>query len=281
MTEEGTCPRGLTPSKEGGKAMLPRKVEISGVNTYKLPTLTNKEIQELFTRLQEGEESAREELVNGNLRLVLSVLKKFNRRGEQVDDLFQVGCIGLMKAIDNFDRGHGVQFSTYAVPMIIGEIRRYLRDNTSVRVSRSLKVLSQKIMQTREKLIKKNQVEPTVGEIARELGITREEVVLAFNANSDPVSLNEPLFHDSSDPLCAMDMIKDQKQDSNLWVEDLAIEEAMAKLPPREIQIMKMRFYQGKTQMEVAEEIGISQAQVSRIEKTALKFIRMHLQAEV
>lgn len=261
--------------------MIPRKVEISGVNTYKLPTLTNKEIQELFTRLQGGEESAREELVNGNLRLVLSVLKKFNRRGEQVDDLFQVGCIGLMKAIDNFDQEHGVQFSTYAVPMIIGEIRRYLRDNTSVRVSRSLKVLSQKIMHTREKLIKKNQVEPTLGEIARELGITREEVVLAFNANSDPVSLNEPLFHDSSDPLCAMDMIKDQKQDSNLWVEDLAIKEAMAKLPPREIQIMKMRFYQGKTQMEVAEEIGISQAQVSRIEKAALKFIRMHLQAEV
>ncbi len=261
--------------------MLPRKVEISGINTFKLPALTSKEIKELFHRLQDGDESAREELIQGNLRLVLSVLKKFNNRGEYVDDLFQVGCIGLMKAIDNFDLSQNVQFSTYAVPMIVGEIKRYLRDNNSVRVSRSLKILAQKIMHTRDKLIKKNQGEPTVGEIAEELGITREEVVFAFNANYDPMSLHEPVFNDPSDPVYVMDMISDQKQNSDQWVEELAINEAMDKLPAREREIMKRRFFDGKTQMEVAEEIGISQAQVSRIEKTALKFIRKHLKTEV
>ena len=260
--------------------MLPRKVEISGVNTFKLPALSNKEIIALFKRLRQGEEEVREELINGNLRLVLSVMKKFNNRGEYVDDLFQVGCIGLMKAIDNFDLGQNVQFSTYAVPMIIGEIKRYLRDNSALRVSRSLKLLAQKIMHTRDKLARVNQAEPTVGEISKELGISNEEVVFAFNANYDPVSLYEPVFNDPSDPVYVMDLISDQKQSTDLWVEDLALNEALSKLPERERDIMKMRFFQGKTQMEVAEEIGISQAQVSRIEKTALKIVRKHLQAE-
>ena len=260
--------------------MLPRKVEISGVNTFKLPALSNKEIMALFQRLRQGEEGVREQLINGNLRLVLSVMKKFNNRGEYVDDLFQVGCIGLMKAIDNFDLGQNVQFSTYAVPMIIGEIKRYLRDNSSLRVSRSLKLLAQKIMQTREKLARVNQAEPTVGDIAKELGITCEEVVFAFNANYDPVSLHEPVFNDPSDPVYVMDMISDQKQSADLWVEDLAINEALNKLPERERDIMKMRFFEGKTQMEVAEEISISQAQVSRIEKNALQMIRKNLQSE-
>lgn len=260
--------------------MLPRKVEISGVNTFKLPALSNKEIKALFVRLRQGEEEVREELINGNLRLVLSVMKKFNNRGEYVDDLFQVGCIGLMKAIDNFDLGQNVQFSTYAVPMIIGEIKRYLRDNSSLRVSRSLKLLAQKIMHTRDKLARINQAEPTVGEIAKELGISNEEVVFAFNANYDPVSLYEPVFNDPSDPVYVMDLISDQRQSTDLWVEDLALNEALNKLPEREKDIMEKRFYQGKTQMEVAEEIGISQAQVSRIEKTALQIIRKNLQAE-
>lgn len=260
--------------------MLVRKVEISGVNTFKLPVLSNKEIKELFVKLQNGDENAREELIKGNLRLVLSMLKNFNNRGEYVDDLFQVGCIGLMKAIDNFDLGQNVQFSTYAVPMIIGEIKRYLRDNNSVRVSRSLKMLSQKIMHTRDKLARKNERDPTVGEIARELGITREEVVFAFNANFDPLSLHEPVFNDPADPVFMMDLISDQKHNSEMWVEDLAINEALDKLGSRERQIMKKRFYEGKTQMEVAEEVGISQAQVSRIEKSALKHIRNYLQTE-
>lgn len=259
--------------------MLPRKVEISGVNTFKLPRLSSREMTELFQRLDK-DEGAREELIRGNLRLVLSILKKFNQRGENIDDLFQVGCIGLMKAIDNFDLHQNVQFSTYAVPMIMGEIKRHLRDNNSLRVSRSLKMLAQKVIQTREKLARERQGEPGIEEIARELGITREEVVFACNALYDPLSLYEPVFNDPADPVYMMDLIQDQGQDTDHWVENLALREAMDKLSQRERKIMEMRFFDGRTQVEVAEEIGVSQAQVSRIEKTALKYIRQQLKGE-
>lgn len=254
--------------------MKRNKVEICGVNTSQLPVLTNAEMRNLFTRLQSGEMEAREKLVNGNLRLVLSVIQRFNNRGEYVDDLFQVGCIGLMKAIDNFDLSQNVKFSTYAVPMIIGEIRRYLRDNNPIRVSRSLRDIAYKALQIRDSLTNQNLREPTIAEISKVMEVAKEEVVFALDAIQDPVSLFEPIYHDGGDPIYVMDQISDeQNQDSN-WIEGIAIKEAMRRLSEREKRILSMRFFEGKTQMEVADEIGISQAQVSRLEKAAI----MHMQ---
>jgi RNA polymerase sporulation-specific sigma factor len=257
--------------------MLVNKVEICGVNTAKLPVLSGSKMRGLLERLKAGERSAREELINGNLRLVLSVIQRFNNRGEFVDDLFQVGCIGLMKAIDNFDLSQNVKFSTYAVPMIIGEIRRYLRDNNPLRVSRSLRDIAYKALQVRDALISKNSKEPTVAEIAAELKVPREEVVFALDAIQEPISLFEPIYHDGGDPIFVMDQISDERHLDGQWLEGLSIKEAMAKLNDREKMILEMRFFDGRTQMEVAEEIGISQAQVSRLEKTALKHMRRYI----
>lgn len=257
--------------------MLVNKVEICGVNTAKLPVLSGSKMRGLLERLKAGERSAREELINGNLRLVLSVIQRFNNRGEYVDDLFQVGCIGLMKAIDNFDLSQNVKFSTYAVPMIIGEIRRYLRDNNPLRVSRSLRDIAYKALQVRDALISKNSKEPTVAEIAAELKVPREEVVFALDAIQEPISLFEPIYHDGGDPIFVMDQISDERHLDGQWLEGLSIKEAMAKLNDREKMILEMRFFEGRTQMEVAEEIGISQAQVSRLEKTALKHMRRYI----
>ncbi|SEP55300.1 RNA polymerase sporulation sigma factor SigG [Piscibacillus halophilus] len=251
--------------------MSRHKVEICGVDTSKLPVLTNEEMRDLFRRMQSGEVQAREELVNGNLRLVLSVIKRFNHRGENVDDLFQVGCIGLMKSIDNFDLGQNVKFSTYAVPMIIGEIRRYLRDNNPIRVSRSLRDIAYKALQVKEQLMSKTSTEPTTQEIAREMDVPQEDVVFALDAIQDPVSLFEPIYNDGSDPIFVMDQLKDEKQKDSSWINDLAIREGIKGLNDREKLIINQRFFEGKTQMEVAEEIGISQAQVSRLEKSAIK----------
>jgi RNA polymerase sporulation-specific sigma factor len=258
--------------------MKRNKVEICGVNTSQLPVLSNAEMRELFERLQEGDLSAREKLVNGNLRLVLSVIQRFNNRGEYVDDLFQVGCIGLMKAIDNFDLGQNVRFSTYAVPMIIGEIRRYLRDNNPIRVSRSLRDVAYKALQVRDQLTNQNLREPTVQEISNALNLPKEDVVFALDAIQDPVSLFEPIYNDGGDPIYVMDQIKDDKSVDKTWVEEIALREAMRKLSDREKKILSMRFYEGKTQMEVAEEIGISQAQVSRLEKAAIHRMQKHIQ---
>jgi RNA polymerase sporulation-specific sigma factor len=257
--------------------MLVNKVEICGVNTAKLPVLTNSKMRDLLLKMQNGERSAREELINGNLRLVLSVIQRFNNRGEFVDDLFQVGCIGLMKAIDNFDLSQNVKFSTYAVPMIIGEIRRYLRDNDPLRVSRSLRDIAYKALQVRDALVSKNSKEPTVAEIADVLKVPREEVVFALDAIQEPISLFEPIYHDGGDPIFVMDQISDERHLDNQWLEGLSIKEAMSKLNDRERLILRMRFFDGRTQMEVAEEIGISQAQVSRLEKTALKHMRRYI----
>ncbi|MFD2638191.1 RNA polymerase sporulation sigma factor SigG [Piscibacillus salipiscarius] len=251
--------------------MSRHKVEICGVDTSKLPVLTNEEMRELFRRMQSGEMEAREELVNGNLRLVLSVIKRFNHRGENVDDLFQVGCIGLMKSIDNFDLGQNVKFSTYAVPMIIGEIRRYLRDNNPIRVSRSLRDIAYKALQVKEQLMSKTSTEPTTQEIAREMDVPQEDVVFALDAIQDPVSLFEPIYNDGSDPIFVLDQLRDDKQKDSSWLNDLAIREGIKGLNDREKLIINQRFFEGKTQMEVAEEIGISQAQVSRLEKSAIK----------
>ncbi len=250
------------------------KVEICGVNTSKLPVLTNDEMQELFIKIKAGDMEARDKFINGNLRLVLSIIQRFNRRGEYVDDLFQVGCIGLIKAIDNFDLSQNVKFSTYAVPMIIGEIRRYLRDNNSIRVSRSLRDIAYRALQAREQLINKNSREPTITEIANELNISKEEVVFALDAIQEPISLFEPIYHDSGDAIYVMDQVKDEKSEDEVWLQGIALREALNKLNKREKLILDLRFYEGKTQMEVAEEIGISQAQVSRLEKNALKNMR-------
>ncbi len=250
------------------------KVEICGVNTSELPVLTNSEMRVLFDRIHAGDMSAREEFVKGNLRLVLSVIQRFSKRGEHVDDLFQVGCIGLIKAIDNFDLSQNVRFSTYAVPMIIGEIRRYLRDNNSIRVSRSLRDIAYKALQARDQLVNKNSKEPTISEIAEVLGLPKEEVVFALDAIQDPISLFEPIYHDSGDAIFVMDQVSDEKSEDETWLEGIALREAIRKLNDREKLILNLRFYEGKTQMEVAEEIGISQAQVSRLEKTALKHMR-------
>lgn len=258
--------------------MTRHKVEICGVDTSKLPVLTNEEMRELFKKMHEGDMSAREKLVNGNLRLVLSVIQRFHNRGEYIDDLFQVGCIGLMKSIDNFDLSHNVKFSTYAVPMIIGEIRRYLRDNNPIRVSRSLRDIAYKALQTRDKLMIKHAKEPSAQEIANELGVQKEEVVFALDAIQDPVSLFEPIYNDGGDPIYVMDQISDDKHKDSYWTEDIAMKEAMRRLNEREKSILIMRFFQGKTQMEVANEIGISQAQVSRLEKAAIEQMNKNIQ---
>lgn len=253
------------------------KVVICGVNTAKLKVLTNDEMQKLFIKIKDGDLEAREEFIQGNLRLVLSIIQRFNRRGEPVDDLFQVGCIGLIKAIDNFDLKHNVRFSTYAVPMIIGEIRRYLRDNNSIRVSRSLRDIAYKALHAREQLIYRNSKEPTISEIADELGLPKEDVVFALEAIQEPISLFEPVYHDSGDTIFVMDQVKDDKVGDEIWIKEIALQEAMDKLNVREKQILGLRFYEGKTQMEVADEIGISQAQVSRLEKNALKQMRKYI----
>ncbi|WP_026906034.1 RNA polymerase sporulation sigma factor SigG [Paucisalibacillus globulus] len=250
--------------------MTRHKVVICGVDTSKLPVLTNEEMKKLFVKMQAGDIFAREELVNGNLRLVLSVIQRFNNRGEYVDDLFQVGCIGLMKSIDNFDLSHNVRFSTYAVPMIIGEIRRYLRDNNPIRVSRSLRDIAYKALQVREKLINKTSKEPTPAEIAEEMGVPHSDVVFAMDAIQDPVSLFEPIYNDGGDPIYVVDQISDDKDKDDSWVDKLSLKEGMYQLNEREKMILNKRFFQGKTQMEVADEIGISQAQVSRLEKAAI-----------
>jgi RNA polymerase sporulation-specific sigma factor len=256
----------------GGSSYMARhKVEICGVDTSKLPVLTNVEMRKLFTELQSGKLEAREKLVNGNLRLVLSVIQRFYNRGESVDDLFQVGCIGLMKSIDNFDLGQNVRFSTYAVPMIIGEIRRYLRDNNPIRVSRSLRDMAYKALQAKERYIAKHSTEPTTAELAKMLDLPVEDVVFAMDAIQDPVSLFEPIYSDGGDPIFIMDQISDDKHKDKDWVDNISLKEAMNKLHDREKRIVAMRFFYGKTQMEVAQEIGISQAQVSRLEKMAIK----------
>lgn len=257
--------------------MIINKVEICGVNTAKLPVLKEDEMKNLLLSIRKGDNSAREKFIRGNLRLVLSVIQRFNNRGENVDDLFQVGCIGLIKAIDNFDLNQNVKFSTYAVPMIIGEIRRYLRDNNSIRVSRSLRDIAYRALQVRDKLIGENNKEPTVSQIARELKVPREEVVFALDAIQDPVSLFEPIYHDGGDAIYVMDQISDSKNIDDSWLENISIKEAMKKLNSREKLILNLRFFEGRTQMEVADEIGISQAQVSRLEKTALKHMRKYV----
>lgn len=253
------------------------KVEICGVNTSELPVLTNEEMQGLFVKIKAGDMEAREEFIQGNLRLVLSIIQRFNRRGEPVDDLFQVGCIGLIKAIDNFDLSHNVRFSTYAVPMIIGEIRRYLRDNNSIRVSRSLRDIAYKALQARDQLIYKNSKEPTIIEIADELELPKEEVVFALEAIQEPISLFEPIFHDSGDAIYVMDQVRDEKEEDEVWAKNITLDEALKKLNHREREILNLRFFKGRTQMEVADEIGISQAQVSRLEKNALKQMRKYV----
>ncbi|BBW96784.1 MULTISPECIES: RNA polymerase sporulation sigma factor SigG [Geobacillus] len=258
--------------------MTRNKVEICGVDTSKLPVLKNEEMRELFRRMHEGDLEAREKLVNGNLRLVLSVIQRFNNRGEFVDDLFQVGCIGLMKSIDNFDLNQNVKFSTYAVPMIIGEIRRYLRDNNPIRVSRSLRDIAYKALQVRERLMSETAKEPSTEEIAKELGVAHEEVVFALDAIQDPVSLFEPIYNDGGDPIYVMDQLSDERHRDSQWIEEIALKEGLRRLNEREKMIIRKRFFQGKTQMEVAEEIGISQAQVSRLEKAAIRQMNKNIQ---
>lgn len=253
------------------------KVEICGVNTSKLPLLKNAEKEVLFKRIQSGDKEARELYIKGNLRLVLSIIQRFSNSNENVDDLFQIGCIGLMKAIDNFDLTQNVKFSTYAVPMIIGEIRRYLRDNNSIRVSRSLRDTAYKAIYAKEALTKKNDKEPTVNEIANEIGMNSKDIIFALDAIQNPVSLFEPVYSEGGDTLFIMDQISDKKNKEETWVEEIALKEAMERLSDRENNIIKLRFFQGKTQMEVADEIHISQAQVSRLEKSALKNMKHYL----
>ncbi|MBR0491651.1 MAG: RNA polymerase sporulation sigma factor SigG [Clostridia bacterium] len=250
------------------------KVEICGVNTSKLPLLTKKEKEDLFVKIKQGDEEARQTFINGNLRLILSVIKRFRGRGENADDLFQVGCVGLIKAIDNFDITQGVQFSTYAVPMVIGEIKRYLRDNNSIRVSRSVRDLAYKTMQFKEKYTKEKGEEPTISQIAKELGVEEEEISLSLDAIQDPVSLQEPVFNDGQESIFIMDQVKDTKNTDESWTENMTIKQAMEKLSEKEKMIVNKRFFEGRTQMEVASEIGISQAQVSRLEKSALSHLK-------
>ena len=253
------------------------KVEICGINTAELKVLKNEEMVALLKRVRNGDESAREALICGNLRLVLSVIQRFAGRGENVDDLFQVGCIGLMKAIDNFDVEQGVRFSTYGVPMIAGEIRRYLRDNNAIRVSRSVRDTAYRVLQAREALMAQDQREPSVEQIAQYLDLPREEVVMAMDAVVDPISLYEPLYDQAGDTVCVMDQVKDNANTAEHWLDHLSLKEAIGKLDPRQRRILAMRFYQGKTQMETAAEIGISQAQVSRLEKGAIACIKREL----
>ena len=259
--------------------MALNKVEICGVNTSKLPVLKAEEKEELFRRIKEGDEEARELYIKGNLRLVLSVIKRFSNSSENMDDLFQIGCIGLIKAIDNFDTTLNVKFSTYAVPMIIGEIRRYLRDNNSIRVSRSLRDIAYRAIYAKETYMKTNLREHTIAEISREIGINKEMIFYAMDAIQNPVSLFEPVYTEGGDTLYVMDQISDKKNKEETWVENLSLREAINRLNKRERHIIDLRFYEGKTQMEVAQEIGISQAQVSRLEKNALKTMRNYLRA--
>ena len=254
------------------------KVEICGVNTSKLKVLSNDRIVELLNKYKEGDLAAREELISGNLRLVLSVIQRFVNRGEMVDDLFQVGCVGLIKSIDNFDTSLNVRLSTYAVPMIIGEIRRYLRDNSSIRVSRSMRDVAYRALQTKERLTNENQREPTVDEITKAMDMKNEDVVFALDAIMDPVSLYDPVYSDSGgDTICVMDQVGDTKNTDENWLEHIALKEAIDRLGDREKHILSLRFYDGKTQMEVASEIGISQAQVSRLEKSAIDRIKKQI----
>lgn len=253
------------------------KVEICGINTAKLKVLKSDESMALLRRMKDGDTAAREELIAGNLRLVLSVIQRFHGRGENADDLFQVGCIGLIKAIDNFNVDLDVKFSTYGVPMIIGEIRRYLRDNSTIRVSRSVRDTAYRILQAKEAYVAEHQKEPTVEEIARMLDIRREDVVMAMDAVVDPVSLFEPVYTDGSDTVCVMDKVRDEKNNDAVWLDHIALEDAISRLSEREQRILALRFFHGKTQMEVSSEIGISQAQVSRLEKNALSQIRKEL----
>ena len=256
---------------------MQHKVEICGVNTAKLKVLKSSETQALLLRVKEGDMQAREELIAGNLRLVLSVIQRFANRGENADDLFQVGCIGLIKAIDNFNTDLDVKFSTYGVPMIVGEIRRYLRDNSTMRVSRAMRDTAYKVLQAKEAYMAQHQREPSIEEIAKILDIKREDVVFALDAILEPVSLYEPVYSDSGDTICVMDQVKDNKNNDEMWVERIALKEAVGHLTDRERKILSMRFFQGKTQMEVSVEIGISQAQVSRLEKNALRQIRKEM----
>ena len=250
------------------------KVEICGINTSKLKVLKNEEMLELMKRMRQGDDRAREQLIEGNLRLVLSVIQKFVGRGENPDDLFQVGCIGLLKAVKNFDETKMVRFSTYGVPMIAGEIRRYLRDNSSIRVSRSVRDTAYRVLQCKEKMISEQQKEPTMEEIAEKLEIPVEDVIFAMDAITAPVSLFEPVYSDGGDPLTVMDQVRDTKNTDDRWLEQIDLREAVGKLSDREKRILALRFFDGKPQMEVASEVGISQAQVSRLEKTALGAIR-------
>ena len=254
--------------------MFNNKVEICGVNTSKLPLLSKKEKEELFIKIKAGDEEARQTFINGNLSLVLSVIQRFYGRGENADDLFQVGCVGLIKAIDNFDLSQNVQFSTYAVPMIIGEVKRYLRDNNSIRVSRSIRDLAYKVIQYRERYTKENGREPKIDEIAKELGIKKEEIGFCMDAIQDPISLQEPIYNDGTENIYVIDQIKDIKNTDETWTEKMTIESALNKLNEKEQIIVSKRFFDGRTQMEVAEEIGISQAQVSRLEKSAIEHIK-------
>lgn len=250
------------------------KVELCGVNTSKLPLLSKQEKEELFIKIKAGDEDARQTFINGNLRLVLSVIQRFYGRGESADDLFQVGCVGLIKAIDNFDLSQNVQFSTYAVPMIVGEVKRYLRDNNSIRVSRSIRDLAYKTIQFKERYTKEHGKEPSIEEIAKELGVEKEEISFSLDAIQDPVSLQEPVYNDGAESIYIMDQVKDSKNTDEAWTEKMAIEGALTKLNEKEKMIIQKRFFDGRTQMEVAEEIGISQAQVSRLEKSAISHIK-------
>ena len=254
--------------------MRNNKVEICGVNTSKLPLLSKEEKEELFVKIKAGDEDARNKFINGNLRLVLSVIQRFCGRGESADDLFQVGCVGLIKAIDNFDLSQNVQFSTYAVPMIIGEVKRYLRDNNSIRVSRSVRDLAYKVIQFKERYLKENGKEPKIEEIAKELGVEKEEIGFSIDAIQDPVSLQEPIYNDGTENVYIIDQIRDSKNTDEHWTEKMTIEGALNRLNKKEKTIVTKRFFDGKTQMEVADEIGISQAQVSRLEKTAIEHIK-------
>ncbi|MGI6030626.1 MAG: RNA polymerase sporulation sigma factor SigG [Eubacteriales bacterium] len=254
--------------------MQSNKVEICGVNTSQLALLTHKQQTELLQRIKEGDENARQQFIQGNLRLVLSVIKRFSNRGENMDDLFQIGCIGLIKSIDNFNPELGVRFSTYAVPMIVGEVRRYLRDNNAIRVSRSMRDMAYRALTAKEQLSGKLQRDPTIEEIAKELQVPQEDVVFALEAIHDPVSLYEPVYYDGGDAIYVMDQVKDDKNLDENWLEQIALKEAIHRLNERERKILRLRFFAGRTQMEVAKEVGISQAQVSRLEKTAISHIK-------
>ncbi|MDD6072336.1 MAG: RNA polymerase sporulation sigma factor SigG [Clostridiales bacterium] len=260
--------------------MALNKVVICGVNTAKLPLLTNEEKTKLFIQVEQGDYRARERLVEGNLRLVLSVIQRFSASSENADDLFQVGCIGLMKAIDNFDRSLNVKFSTYAVPMIIGECRRYLRDNNAIRVSRSLRDIAYKAIYAKEKILREEDREPTIDEVAKAIELDKELVVMALDAIATPMSLYDPVYQEGGDTLYIMDQVSDKKNKEENWVEDISLKEAMKRLSEREYNIIKLRFFEGKTQTEVASEIAISQAQVSRLEKSALKSMKGYLNME-